>query len=125
MLDAARLQRHSLVLDLNAGSGLLTWEALRRAPEGGVWSLAATAAEADALREIAARLPQVERPVVLQGALAELPELLALRGEGDVRFDAIVGRGDVWHCSDDGLNHGDTETRRYVSDPAFLRWPQW
>ena len=93
VLDAARLQRHGLVLDINAGSGLLTWEAARRAPEGGVWSLAATAAEADALREIAARLPQVERPVVLQGALAELPELLALRDEGDVRFDAIVGRG--------------------------------
>ncbi len=47
VLDAARLQRHSLVLDLNAGSGLLTWEALRRAPEGGVWTLAYAANEAD------------------------------------------------------------------------------
>ena len=93
VLDAAKLQRHYLVLDINAGSGLLTWEALRRVPEGGLWALAATAAEADALREIAARLPQVERPVVLQGALAELPDLLSLRGESDVRFDAIVGRG--------------------------------
>ncbi len=45
-----------------------------------------------ALREVAARLPEVERPVVLQGALVELPELLAARGEADVRFDAIVGR---------------------------------
>ena len=36
VLDACRLQRHGLVLDLNAGSGLLTWEALRRVPEGGV-----------------------------------------------------------------------------------------
>jgi putative ATPase len=93
VLDAAKLQRHHLVLDLNAGSGLLTWEALRRVPEGGVWALAAAVAEADALREIAARLPQVERPAILQGALAELPELLALRGEAAVRFDAIVGRG--------------------------------
>jgi putative ATPase len=117
VLDAARLQRHSLVLDINASSGLLTWEAARRAPEGGVWSLAATAAEADALREIAARLPQVERPVVLQGRLAELPELLALRGEGDVRFDAIVGRG--------ALNpgrlarHGDMEN--HSESPSVLR----
>ncbi|MCX6029572.1 MAG: AAA family ATPase [Chloroflexi bacterium] len=93
VLDAVRLQRHCLVLDLNAGSGLLTWEALRRVPEGGVWSLTATAAEAAALREIAARLPQVERPVVLQGSLAELPDLIATRGEADVRFDAVVGRG--------------------------------
>lgn len=93
VLAAARLQRHSLVLDLNAGTGLLTWEAVRRAPEGGVWALVARADEASALREIAARLPDMERPVVLQGALAELPDLLALRREADVRFDAIVGRG--------------------------------
>jgi putative ATPase len=91
-LDAAQLQRHHLVLDLNAGTGLLTWEALRRAPEGGVWALAYRSDEATALREMAARLPELERPVVLQGTLAELPELLALRGEGDVRFDAVVGR---------------------------------
>ena len=93
VLAAARLQRHSLVLDLNAGTGLLTWEAVRRAPEGGVWTLTYAANEASALREMAARLPEVERPVVLQGALAELADLLALRGEADVRFDAIVGRG--------------------------------
>jgi putative ATPase len=80
-------------LDLNAGTGLLTWEAVRRAPEGGVWTLAYAANEACALREMAARLPEVERPVVLQGALSELSDLLALRGEADVRFDAIVGRG--------------------------------
>ena len=93
VLDAARLQRHSLVLDLNAGTGLLTWEAVRRVPEGGVWTLAYTANEASALREMAARLPEIERPVVLQGTLSELSDLLALRGEADVRFDAIVGRG--------------------------------
>ena len=29
-----------VVLDLNAGSGLLTWEILRRTPEGGTWALA-------------------------------------------------------------------------------------
>ncbi|MEJ5199720.1 MAG: AAA family ATPase, partial [Anaerolineae bacterium] len=95
VLDAARLQRHHLVLDVNAGSGLLTWEALRRVPEGGVWALTSTADEANALREIAARLPEIERPAILQGALAELPDLLALRGEADVRFDAIVGRNVV------------------------------
>ena len=114
VLDAARLQRHSLVLDLNAGTGLLTWEAVRRAPEGGVWTLTYAANEAGALREMAARLPEVERPVVLQGALAELPDLLALRGEADVRFDAIVGRsalnpGRLAH-------HGDTESTANLSE---------
>jgi putative ATPase len=70
----------------------LTWEALRQAPEGGVWSLATTAAEAAALRELAARLPELERPVVLEGVPADLTELLAFRGEGDLRFDAVLGR---------------------------------
>jgi putative ATPase len=88
-----KLQRHSLVLDLNAGSGLLTWEALRRAPEGGAWALAREAGEAAALREMAARLPELERPAILQGALPEVPDLLAARGEGQVRFDALIGRG--------------------------------
>lgn len=32
----AQLQRHHLMLDLNARSRLLTWEAVRQAPEGGV-----------------------------------------------------------------------------------------
>jgi putative ATPase len=86
------LHRHSLVLDLNAGSGLLTWEALRRAPEGGVWTLVRAAEEAAALREMASRLPELERPAVLQGTLAQLPDLLASRGEAEVRFDAIIGR---------------------------------
>ena len=80
------------MLDLNAGTGLLTWEALRRVPEGGVWALVTGEAEAEALREQAARLPELERPAVLQGSLPDLPELLAFRGEAGMRFDAIIGR---------------------------------
>jgi putative ATPase len=52
------LARHSLVLDLKAGAGLLTWEAVRRTPEGGVFALARSRRDADALRQLAERLPQ-------------------------------------------------------------------
>ncbi len=93
VLNAARLERHHLVLDINAGTGLLTWEALRRAPEGGGWSLLYGAEEAAALREVASRLAELERPAMMQGTVAELPDLLAMRGDAEVRFDAIVGRG--------------------------------
>ncbi len=93
LLDSADLARHSLVLDLRAGSGLLTWEATRRTPEGGVWCLAADSREADALEAQAGELDEVERPIVLIGSVAGLPDLLALRGEGDLRFDAVIGRG--------------------------------
>jgi putative ATPase len=92
VLDGATIQRHHLVLDLNAGSGLLTWEALRRAPEGGVYALAADAESGSALRQQAGRLPEPERPLVLIGDPLEVPELLALRGDRDIHFDALIGR---------------------------------
>jgi putative ATPase len=97
VLDVASLQRHHLVLDLNAGTGLLTWEALRRVPEGAVFAVAYETQAAEALRQQAASLPEVERPVVLEfgeqpSRLATLPALLAAASYADVRFDAIVGR---------------------------------
>ncbi len=76
IMQAAQLQRHHRVLDLHAGSGLLTWEALRRAPEGNVVALARSAQEAEALRQQASRLPELERPTILQGDLDALPALL-------------------------------------------------
>jgi putative ATPase len=92
VLDSAALQRHHVVLDLNAGSGLLTWEILRRAPEGGTWALARDRLVGEGLRQQVERLPELERPVVLVGEVKELADLLALRGEADLRFDAVVGR---------------------------------
>ncbi len=92
LFEMAGVQRHHLILDANAGSGLLTWEAVRRAPEGGVWALATDEATGEALRQQAARLPEVERPAILVGDLTELDYLLSLRGEADVRFDVILGR---------------------------------
>ena len=85
----AGLQRHSVVLDLALGSGLLTFELLRRCPEGGVWALAPP--EARGVREQLATLP-----AALQPALVAEPAQIALA----VRFDAVVGRG-VWR-SDGG-----------------------
>ncbi|MFZ2489367.1 MAG: AAA family ATPase [Anaerolineae bacterium] len=93
VIQAAHIQRHARVLDLNAGSGLLTWEALRRAPEGLVVALARSEQDAVALVQQATRLPTLERPAFVQGDLAALPELLAAQFDGVVpRFDAIVGR---------------------------------
>jgi putative ATPase len=37
-------------------------------------------------------LGPVERPTILQGSLSDVRELLDVRGENDLRFDAIVGR---------------------------------
>jgi len=124
VLDAAVLQRHSLVLDVNAATGLLTWEALRRTPEGGVWALTSDAQAAAALQQQAERLPEVERPSVVLGDLLQLTDLLTAGGaqaaagvqgpwpafrrndpvgrqdHDAVRFDAVVGRNALTRCAD-------------------------
>jgi len=91
IIAGARIQRHHLVLDLHAASGLLTWEALRKAPEGTVYALARHAEDAEALQQMAANLAELRRPLILVGKLAQAPQLLAARAPG-VLFDAVVGR---------------------------------
>jgi putative ATPase len=92
LFELARMQRHHVVLNLNAGSGLLTWEAVRHTPEGGVWALTQDATNGAALRQMAERLPDVERPRILIGDFDELDYLLDLRGESDLHFDRVIGR---------------------------------
>ncbi|MEM7650303.1 MAG: AAA family ATPase, partial [Cyanobacteria bacterium P01_A01_bin.70] len=84
-------QRHHTVLDLNARSGLLTWEAVRQVPEGGVYARVDAEQDLAALSEQAARLPELQRPVIFQAALAELPTALASAAP-DVQFDRLIGR---------------------------------
>jgi putative ATPase len=92
LFELAAIQRHHLVLDVNAGTGLLTWEAVRRAPEGGVWALTADVQAGEALRQQASKWVEVERPFILIGDLHELETLLSLRNEADLKFDRIIGR---------------------------------
>jgi putative ATPase len=84
-------QRHHMILDLNAGSGLLTWEAVRRVPEGGVYACVQTTTDASALQEQAAMLPELTRPAIIQAALAEWPAELTQQAAG-IQFDRIIGR---------------------------------
>ena len=85
IFEAAGVQRHELVLDVSPGTGLLTWEALRKAPEGGVWSWFPTDVPADSgpLRGMAERLPELQRPHIVETAQPEL---------GEVQVDVVLGR---------------------------------
>jgi putative ATPase len=80
------IQRHSRILDADAGTGLLLWEALRRAPEGGVWGIASVE-NASLLEHRMRDLEETARPTIVKagGAL----ETLAAQ---EVRFEFIVGR---------------------------------
>ncbi|HEX7040755.1 MAG TPA: AAA family ATPase [Trueperaceae bacterium] len=93
----AGVRKDDVVLDLAAGSGLLTWEALRRAPDGQVWALAASERDAAALAEASASLPEPQRPVVVVGdpraAAARVADEARRRGSEPPAFDVVVGRG--------------------------------
>ena len=86
MVRAARLQRHSVVLDLALGGGLLTFELLRQCAEGGVWAIAEPAAPG--VRAQLEALPASLQPALVR-APADIPP--------EIRFDAVVGRN-VWRA---------------------------
>ncbi|NJO97896.1 MAG: AAA family ATPase [Pleurocapsa sp. CRU_1_2] len=87
----AQAQRHHVILDLNTRSGLLTWEALRQVPEGGVYACVRNQTEVENLNQQAAMMPELLRPQVLVANLSDLPSILE-QHDRDLRFDRIVGR---------------------------------
>jgi len=94
-------QRHHIIIDLNAKSGLLTWEAVRRVPEGGVYAGVRSPTDAKALQEQAAALPELTRPTILQSSLLELPDRLQEKVPG-LKGDRLIGRNVLMAESDKG-----------------------
>ncbi|WP_088893008.1 AAA family ATPase [Leptolyngbya ohadii] len=105
-------QRHHVILDANAGSGLLVWEAVRQVPEGGVYAWVKKTADAEAIREQAEMLPEVNRPIVLVNVdPAELQSAphppnsgglpnqeLSNQGKNlKIQFDRMIGRNVLLH----------------------------
>jgi putative ATPase len=91
IFSLAPIQRHHRILDLNARTGLLVWEAVRQVPEGGVYARVQSQQDKAALEELAARLPELSRPVLLQGDLEDLDQRLWEHTPG-LRCDRILGR---------------------------------
>ncbi|WP_204141684.1 AAA family ATPase [Halomicronema sp. CCY15110] len=91
LFNSLAIQRHHTLLDLNARSGLLTWEAVRQVPEGGVYSRTETAQDFAALTEQANVLPALARPIIFQAELSALTAQLSPIAPG-IKFDRIIGR---------------------------------
>jgi putative ATPase len=131
LFEVAALKRNHLVLDAHAASGLLTWEALRRARDGGVWCLASSEAEALRLRQelanFAERTPDAPPAVVLAGSIEALPQLIEAQAQGDVRFDRILARGALGRGADRTLRIGvlagllSTEGCLVIAEPVPSR----
>ncbi|MEM8857811.1 MAG: AAA family ATPase [Chloroflexota bacterium] len=103
LFELADIKRHHVVLDGHAVTGLLTWEAVRQAPEGGIWAIAPNEKAAALITQQANSLPELRRPqVVIEWQ--QLPN--------DLRFDRIVIR--------DRFTHGIEELNQFL-DEAFTK----
>ena len=90
VFEHARVERHHVVLDLRARTGLLMWEASRRATHGSVWARCDDQEEAQMLTARAAKLPELRRPVVMTCAPEELIATLGSKAPG-MKFDRVLG----------------------------------
>jgi putative ATPase len=106
VFELAAPQRYHLILDLNAGSGLLTWEAVRQVPEGGVYACVQTEKDYTALVEQSQTLDELARPVILQSrrddCLGKLLQELEVT-QNSPRFDRILGRNALQSVPDKAI----------------------
>ena len=105
-------QRHHLLLDLNASTGLLTWEAIRQAPEGGVYACAQSDQAYESLKEQSAALHKLSQPVVIRATPAQwmsAVQAIALDNSSPksptlqsapTKFDGIIGRNTLMALAD-------------------------
>ncbi len=100
--SASPWSRTDRVLCLADPAGLLTWEAVRRTPEGGVWTQAEDAKAAAVLQTQARNCPELRSPQILTGSAESCLARLAKQGGVDaVRFEKILGRGVLSEQADD------------------------
>jgi len=89
VLQNAKLQRNSLVLDLHAATGLLSWEVLRMSPEGGLSIWEENKQLAQGLQQQIQRMPIQEQPILYTD---NWQITLATLLQNNIKFDAIIAR---------------------------------
>jgi putative ATPase len=92
LLDCAGIKRSSLILDCSGRTGLLTFEALRRAPEGGVWTLAHDDRAQATLQAAAKGMDPLRQPQIVRTNFENFDRDLKTAAGEKVGFDSIIGR---------------------------------
>ncbi len=82
------IRRSDRVMVLNAGRGLLVWEAYRRAVEGVVYAQVATIEQRDYIDHYSRTLTELDRPLLVVNTPANALATL----ERNLRFEVILGR---------------------------------
>ena len=99
VFEGLRIPRHSRILVVNDPSGLLMKEALRMAPEGGVW-VTSGAERAEALRRMADSLDPADKPVVISAGPAGVSFEPILAELGAARMELVAGRNTITRSDD-------------------------
>jgi len=99
LFELAQPQRHHVLLVFDGESGLLTWEAVRRVPEGGVYACVPTPTAAESLESRAVALPEEQRPTIWSVSPQEVATHLA-ECAPNVRCDRILGRNVLMQAAD-------------------------
>ncbi|MBN1799437.1 MAG: AAA family ATPase [Spirochaetales bacterium] len=94
------IQRHHCVLDVNAGRGILLWEALRRVPEGCVYGMAKNPKDFEILTHFANSIPDLERPVFIMESIDSYDRTKKASLFKNIEFDIIVGRNALTRLND-------------------------
>ncbi len=91
LYQLAKCRPDSLLLIINDHSGLLLWEGLRQAHQGGVYTLIEDGKAEKIIAAQANNLPVMERPLIIKGNLEMLKK--QLQKEPGLKFDCIISRG--------------------------------
>jgi putative ATPase len=92
LIELAGITRQSLVLDLHGRTGLLAFEACRRAPEGGVWVLAHDDRSSATMQAMAKTLGPLSQPQIVRTDFPKFDRDLSAAAGKKVMFDAVIGR---------------------------------
>ena len=98
IFENSSLRRHDRILIPDAGNGFLLWEALRRVPEGGVWTWAARE-NLQRIQHYAESLTEIERPKVFEGSFFSKSGAQTVRN-AEMKFEAAVGRNSITRAPD-------------------------
>lgn len=100
IISLAELRKTDLVLDLNARTGLLTFEALRHVDQGGVFAIAHDNNAYDTLKKTSERMDILIRPQMLLCPENQFPLQLSRLLDTKLKFNAIIGRNVIQKITD-------------------------
>ena len=97
IIQVSDLQRTDLVLDLNARTGLLTFEASRHTQDGGVWALVYDDKAYSTVQGMASKIDTLCRPQIVKSSWELFDVDLQNNAGKSVKFDKIIGRDILLH----------------------------